>query len=73
MKKSEVIEEVARVVKDTFLLSETEIAKAIVNKIEELGMMPPDTGKGPVVGTQWSSTSVDYSQRPDYRWENEDA
>lgn len=41
MKKSQMIEEIARIVRDTSLLSDKDIATAVLTKVEELGMKPP--------------------------------
>lgn len=42
MKRSQMIREIAEVIRDTYLLPETSIASAILNKIEALGMKPPE-------------------------------
>lgn len=43
----------------------------LLSFLEHSGMMPPDTGKGQVLGTQYMSTHLDYQQEKDYRWESE--
>lgn len=51
MKKSRMISEIANVIHDTFLLGEIDMAKAVLAKIEELGMKPPVEQMDPVLYT----------------------
>lgn len=41
MKRTEMLEHIASVIRDTYLLPDTQQASAILSKIEELGMKPP--------------------------------
>lgn len=43
----------------------------LLSMLEYKGMMPPDTGNGLVIGTQYMSTHLDYSKEPQYKWESE--
>lgn len=52
-------------------INEVEDADVLLTRMEKAGMMPPDTGNGPMVGTQYMPTHLDYSKQPDYRWEPE--
>lgn len=49
MKKSRMIDEIAHVIRDTFLLPEETMAEAILLKIEQLGMKPPVEETCPVL------------------------
>lgn len=49
MKKSQAIDEIARVIRDTALLSDKDMATAILAKVEELGMKPPKEETCPVL------------------------
>jgi hypothetical protein len=51
MKKSSMIEEIARVIRDTMSLSEKDMATAVLAKVEELGMQPPVEEVCPVLFT----------------------
>jgi hypothetical protein len=52
-------------------VNELDDADHILTRIEEAGMLPPDTGKGVILGTRYMSTHLDYSQSQDNRWEPE--
>jgi len=49
----------------------TDEAERIIDFLEKNGMLPPDLGTGPIVGTNYSSCSTDYSKLPTYEWEKE--
>lgn len=51
MKRSEMLENIASVIRDTFLLNDSQQAEAILNKIESLGMKPPIEEVCPVLFT----------------------
>lgn len=58
MKKSQMIQQIEAVIRDTYLLDSTSVATAILNKIEELGMKPPVEEVCPVLFTSkqvWES------------------
>ena len=61
MKKSKAIEEIASVIRDTLSLPEESMAAAIIHKIEELGMQPPNKYQCDCDGCR------------DYSWEKEDS
>jgi len=45
VKKSQVVDEIVSVIKDTILLSEKDMATAILHKLEKLGMKAPNRFK----------------------------
>jgi len=52
-------------------INELEDADHILKRLEEAGMLPPDTGKGYPIEMVTPTGNIDYSISKDYTWEQE--